>query len=475
MIGKRTRDAAGRDGLTVAEARAAAVAALQAQGETLKALLGLPPDATPNLRHLVAVMPTAVSTLERSWVAQGAPPPVASGCAQALLEAIARHRCSAPVVRLLSAGGPAALMSALEWLTPLEASAAVISAAALGSPGAPGLLQALLPQALRVLPRDDASADAAAAAGAPALPSQRRLAAAALWTAVYNDRGPAVGLLWPLIAGSPAPGAPPSAGRAAIAVAAAVGSVGALGALLAVVPPLGDWSRCLVELALRVSTWPGAPRAQAGGARAACLRAMAASGRVDVAEGDLREAVADAQGRGLLSGDEAAGVLAAWQARGAAAAAAAAVAGAAATAAAGAAPMADAWPSQQAAPQAVVVAGMVPVSACGSAAPWVVPGAPDPSQDSGALSLGLNNAGGAWPGPPAAAAMPALQAQALAAAAAAAQLQQQLAAMSQQGAALMQHHAAFAAATAGAPAPLVVQAGESSYGDAPCGGTASNN
>ena len=139
-------------------------------------------------------------------------------------------------------------------------------------------------------------------------------------------------VVWPLIVAATPPGTAPSRGRTPVAVATLLGHASALSALLALTPPWGDdFGRLLPELALRSTAWPGCARPPEPAARVACLRAMAASGKVGAADTDVAEALAAAVAGGTLSRDAAAAALAVWREE----------AGAAAANAAGGAPCAD--------------------------------------------------------------------------------------------------------------------------------------
>lgn len=239
--------------LTSADSVAAAARGILAEAPLLRAVLSLPPKAHCGVAELLASLPAACRGLQHHWAQLGVPPGVAMGCSAALLEAALRLKCFAPAVRLL-AGGPAAVAHALEWLTPIEAAGAAVTFSALGAPSAPALLQMLLGQLLNALPADDEAAEEAILLGRAPLPSARGLLSAALWTAVYNDRGGCVSALWPLVVAAAPPGTPPSRGRTPVAVATLLGHASALGALLALTPPwAGCWGRALPECILNKS------------------------------------------------------------------------------------------------------------------------------------------------------------------------------------------------------------------------------
>lgn len=298
--------------LTTSEAHDAATKGIQAEAPLIRHVLGLSSDADVGVSHLLQALPAAITGLQRAWVAFGATPNSAAGCAVPLLEAAMRLRSYAPLVRLL-VGGVGAASNVLEWLTPLEAVAAAITAATLEAPSAPALLQLLLSQLLPVLPADDGSAEAAVVPGHMRLPSQQRLLSCVVWSAVYNDQGPCVAAVWPIIIRHTQTGVVPSRGRTALAVATMLGHSSALAALLGLTPALGeDWGRCLVQLALRTSTWRGARNPPAA-ARCAVLHAMATSGMVPVPVAEVEEAVAGAVGAGVLGAGDAEAALQQWR------------------------------------------------------------------------------------------------------------------------------------------------------------------
>lgn len=229
------------------DAAATTAPSIEAEAPLLRGILGLPDEAPVGLTELLAAIPACCQSMLQAWVALGVQHNIAASCAEALQEAATRLRMYAPIVRLL-AGGPAALNSALDWLSPLEACSAAISAAALRSSAS--VLQLLLTHLLPALPPDD-TPDRGAGGSQAGLPSQKRLLAATLWVSIYNDRGQNVSVVWPAVVCRSLPNALPTRGRAAIAVATMLGHASALSALLALAPPLQDWGRCLVELALR--------------------------------------------------------------------------------------------------------------------------------------------------------------------------------------------------------------------------------